>query len=167
MGRTRLQLSGKASFRYFNPDGTLGWVCHRSNAVTLQGVDWLLNVNFNGLAPSPASYVGLINDAGFVESLQSDTHASHPGWSEWTGISSPTRPAWIPQAANGGLMGTSSASIFNITANGTLRGCFLSTIDAVGSLAAGYLYNTVITLAGLSVSSGGVLYVTPSVRLGE
>lgn len=162
-----LSLSGSASLRYTRPDGTPGWRVNLPNSVTDEGIDWLLNVGFAGLAQSPQLYLGVIDEAGYTGVDPSDTHTSHPGWSEWTAVASVNRPIWIPMAANGGLMGTVSPTIVNITADGQIRGCFLTTVIGVGSVAAGVLYNTVIALAGLDVESGGTLEITPSVRLGE
>lgn len=164
--RTALKLRGRAVLRYIRPDGRHGWTRWLPNGVTTSGVNWLLEVGFRGGTQSSALYCGLISNAGFSAVDISDTHTSHAGWSEWTGILQATRPAWVPQPANGGLMGTLAASQFDITADGTIRGCFLSTIDVLGSVAAGTLYNTVAAVAGLPVEIGGTLSVRPSVRIG-
>lgn len=153
--------------RYTKPDGTHGWRCNLPNGVTLQGVNWLLEVGFRAGTPSPALYLGLITNSGYLAVSPADTHQVHAGWSEWTALSSGTRPTWLPSAANGGLMGSTGPVAFNITADGSVRGAFLSTVNTVGSVGAGFLYNTIVALTGLTVANGGTVEVVPSIRIGE
>lgn len=166
--KTNLALRGRALLWYWKPDGTHGWRVNVPNMVTYEGCNWLLNVNFRGTIPSPVIYLGIITNTLYTGVANTDTYASHPGWSEWTALSSATRPSFLVTApANGGLLTGSSPSTLNITADGQVRGCFLSTASGVGTITGGILYNTVVALTGLTVENGGVLQVTPSIRIGE
>lgn len=164
--RTALRLRGRAVLRYIRPDGRHGWTRWLRNGVTWEGVNWLLEVGFRAGTQSPELYCGLITNAGFSAVDINDTHMSHAGWSEFTGYLEGARVAWQPQAANGGLMGTLASAQFNISVAGEIRGCFLATVDTLGSVGAGTLYNTVQAVSGLPVDIGGTLSVRPSVRIG-
>lgn len=160
-------ISGHAAVCYWNPDGSIGWTGLWQNGVTYEGVNWLLNTAFEGL-PQPAAIYGLLIDQGGYTGVDPlDTHSSHPGWSEYAGISNPTRPIWTPSAPSAGLMGTGTSARFYISADGQIRGASLTTISGIGSLAAGVLYNTAVAVAAYDVASGGVLDVSFSVRLRE
>lgn len=159
-------LAGLAILYYQRPDGSHGWTCTVRNGVKIEGCNWLLNTYFRNGPVSPLIYAGLVANAGYVSQSVTDRHDSHSGWNEWAALNSPTRPVWTPGAANGGLMGTSNPARFVFTSAGSIRGAFLSTISQVGSVAAGVLYNTAITRAGLAVEDGGQLDVTFAVRLG-
>lgn len=166
--RTAIAIRGRALMHYFKPDGTHGWRVNVPNMVTYQGCNWLLDVAFRAATQSPTIYLGLITNNLYSSVVNTDTLASHPGWSEWTALAAGTRPAFaVATGANGGLLTGSTPSTFNLTADGQIRGCFLTTAAAVGSTSGGILYNTVVALTGLTVASGGTLQVTPFVRIGE
>lgn len=166
--KTNLALRGRALLWYWKPNGQHGWRLNIPNMVTYEGCNWLLDVGFRSQAPSPALYVGLITESLYTGVVNTDTYASHPGWSEWTALSSGTRPSFlVTTPANGGLLTGSSPSTFNIAADGQVRGCFLSTASGVGTVTGGILYNTIVALTGLDVENGGTLQVTPSVRITE
>lgn len=161
-----LSIEGLAILAYRRPDGSFGWKRVARNGVTMGGVDWLQESGFRAGAQAVNIYAGLINESGFTGiDNTNDTHASHPGWVEWTSLASLTRPTWVASAPNGGLLGTSSPAVFSISADGQIRGAFLTTIANVGSVAAGVLYNTAVLLAGLDVEAGGTIDVSFAVRL--
>lgn len=165
--QTRIKFSGHAVFAYRRPDGSHGWNRIVRNGVTMAGVTWLLETNFRLGPPSVNVYAGLIAELGFTGvDNTNDTHASHPGWVEWTSLASAVRPVWLASPANGGLLGTLTPATFNITSDGFIRGAFLTTGANVGSTDPSFvLYNTVVALAGLEVEAGGSLDVSFAVRL--
>lgn len=165
--RTKVPLSGSAVYFYRRPDGTHGWTRHARNGVTTEGCNWLLETCFRALPQSSLIYAGLITEAGFVTQAVTDTHASHPGWSEWTAINVATRPTWTATPPTGGVIGTLAPASFTITTAGEIRGAFLSTVAAVGSVAAGVLYNTAIAISPMAVEVGGVLDVFFTVRIAQ
>lgn len=161
-----IPIVGHAVLHYTKPDGKVGWVRTIRNGVTIEGCNWILNTEFRGGPQSTTIYAGLINNASYSSVSPNDQHASHPGWTELASITVATRPIWVPQPASGGILGTLTAPSFTFTANGFIRGAFLSNIAAVGSTAAGILYNTAVAIAPLAVASGGTLNISFNVRIG-
>lgn len=164
--RHRVPITGHAVLMYRRPDGSIGWTRTLRNAVTTEGCNWLLTTNFLGGSVAAAIYGGLIDGAGYTGVNAADTHQSHPGWSEYAALDSLTRPIWTASAANAGLLGTVVPCRFNFTAAGSIQGAFLATVADVGSVAAGTLYNTVVSLTPFDVEAGGQLDVSFAVRLG-
>lgn len=69
-------------------------------------------------------YIGLIA-AAMVED-PTDTMGSHAGWSEYTGYTEGTRPAWNKGSPSGGqISNTSSKAQFTVPAGPVLTGAFL------------------------------------------
>mgnify|MGYP006946113478 CR=1 FL=1 len=164
--RLRVPITGHAVLVYRRPDGSFGWTRTLRNGVTVQGCDWLLTTGFLGGTVPAAIYGGLIDGSGFTAVSGSDTHMSHPGWSEYAALDSLTRPLWTPLPANGGLLGTQVPARFIFSADGSVKGAFLTTVADVGSVAAGTLYNTVEAATAFDVEAGGQLDVSFAVRLG-
>ena len=165
--QTISKIAGIFNFDYRDPKSRKrDWAFFVRNGVTTEGVNYLLNAGFRGGAVQPNWYLGLIDNAGFSLLDPGDTHASHTGWGEYTGIFLSSRPAWnILTAASGGILASSSPSIFQITANGSVRGALVASQMAVGTGAGAVLYSTGAMSAGMSVSAGGTLSVTYSGQL--
>lgn len=127
-----------------------------SNGITQQGLNHALLKHFNPSLQAQTWYAGLIDDVGFTGISDSDTHASHSGWSELTSLASADR-ARIRMATP-----TSKVAIHSPLAVGEnaidllplvpgsshpaavkIRGVFMANIATVGS-----------------TSSGGVLWST-------
>ncbi|HUR53504.1 MAG TPA: hypothetical protein VMZ71_05215 [Gemmataceae bacterium] len=142
------------------------WAFYFHNGVTTEGVNYLLNAAFRGGSQQPNWFLGLIDDAGFSALAAADTHALHSGWGEYTGIFLSSRPAWnVLTAASGGIVPSSSVSVFQITAAGSVRGALVASQQAVGTGGGAVLYATGAMSAGMSVSVGGVLSVTYAAQL--
>lgn len=159
------RIRGDALLVYTNPDGTPGWSLHVTNGVCYEGLNWLLNTSFLGLAPVQATRVGIISDAGFTGVSSSDTHSNHPGWVEVAAIAGVNRPTWTPSVAGSGLLGTTTPASFTFTGNGNFRGVFLSSVAPIGSVAPGVLYNTAYAVTALPYAIAGTLDVSFTVRL--
>lgn len=160
-------IRGAFNFDYRDPKvRKRDWCFWVPNAVTTEGLNYLLNANFRGGTQQPNWFLGLIDNSGFSALDPGDTHTAHTGWGEYSGIFLSARPAWnVATAANSGQLTSSSPSIFSITANGSIRGAFVASRTLVGVGAGAVLYSTGAMSAGMSVSSGGTLSVTYSGQL--
>lgn len=135
------------------------------NGVTTEGVTTLLGVGFGGVSPI-TPYVGLISESGYSAVAASDTHASHPGWNEWTNYSG-DRPAWDPATATGGGMATATPIQWVMSSGGQLRGAFIASQAAKGTGAGAIIYCTAVAAAALTVVLAQVITCTYTLTIGE
>jgi hypothetical protein len=108
---------------------------HFDNAVTTEGKNEGLNNIFKGVAGLPSWYLGLISSTGYTALAVTDTYAginlAANGWTEFAGYtdnlnagSATTRPVWNAGTVSAASLTSSSVSIFDITAAGTVKGLF-------------------------------------------
>lgn len=157
-----MSLAGRFRVWHRHPDRGLLWAADLGNGVTTQGATHLLNRAFRGAA-AQAWYLGVISAAGYSAVAAGDTHASHPGWAEYTGLTA-ARPAWpVAAAAQGGRLDSSATASVGVAASGSVRGVFLASRSPLGDASsAGVLYSTAVATASLAVTAGGILFVTYS-----
>jgi hypothetical protein len=127
------------------------------NLVVTEGRNLLLDNTFTAAASSVTWYV-FLKGSGTVAA--SDTMASHPGWTELTGYSESTRPAWTRNgAASGGNMSNSNSKAqFSITAGTTIYGAGLTSNNTKGGTT-GVLFGAGDFAASRAVLSGDTLLV--------
>jgi len=106
------------------------------NGISDQGKNYLLDAGFHGTAAYTTWYGGLIDLTGYSALADDDTYddinQAGNGWDEFTsytdgnnGDSAVTRPEWQNDAASGESITNSTTSIYDITANGTVKGIFI------------------------------------------
>lgn len=136
-------------------DGRLKWEEGIKNLVTTSGKNDALDKYLSGSAYTAAWYMGLIGASGFTTGPSAgDTAGAHPGWFEDVNYSQSSRPTASFAAAASGSKSLSTAALFSITANVTIKGCFLITNPAKGG-SVGVLYSAGLFSAGDKVVQAG------------
>ncbi|TXN67272.1 hypothetical protein [Methylobacterium sp. WL6] len=126
-----LQVKGAYSVVCRDAEGNIRWVEERDNIVVTLGKNFILDSALAGSGYTAAFYFGLVDGASAPTYNAADTMASHAGWTENTGYSNATRPAVSWNAAAGGAK-SSTGTVFNVSAQGTLAGVFLATVSTKG-----------------------------------
>lgn len=104
------------------------------NMSTIVGRNYMLDTAFKGATQDSSWFLGLIAAGEDVETLETDTSASHAGWTEFTSYTGGARKAWTSaSAAAGGRLGTATAATFTFNANGSIRGIFVAGTNVQGS----------------------------------
>lgn len=157
--------SGRYTVRCVGSDGTLKWSEEISNLVTTQGRNDALDKHLSGVGYTANWYVGLISATGYTSGPQAeDTAALHAGWLEEVGFSG-SRPAASFAAAATGTKSLATPSVFAITADVVVRGCFLSSSSTKGG-AGGVLYSAGLFSQGnKTIQNGDTLNVSYSASL--
>lgn len=143
----------------FDRDGTLKWEDEAHNLVVNTGLDDLLDKYFKGSAYTAAHFVGLTSGTPTIAA--GDTMASHAGWTEVTGYSQATRPAFTPGTVASQSVDNSAAKAeFSVNATITAGGLFLATNSTKGGTT-GTLYGAAAFSGGnKALGSGDTLQVT-------
>lgn len=132
------------------------------NGVTYEGVNRALDRMFNG-AGSLSWYGMLISNSGFVEVLNSDEMADHPGWSEFVGVSGTVRKQFTFGTAGGGVISSVGSISYLVTSAGSIKGVALASSQPLGNTG-GILYSTAIATSPLAVSPTNTIFASYTVR---
>lgn len=153
-------VGGRFHFEAYDADGKLAWSAEIPNGVKNTALNDVLNVYLRNGTPKAAWYMSLIDNSGFTALAAADTISSHAGWSEATGYSSSTRPAWSPGAASGQAVVNGTAVDFAMTGTATIKGAFIVSESTKGGTT-GLLYCTAAFIEGnQAVQNGYTLKVT-------
>jgi hypothetical protein len=146
-------------------DGKIKWTEEIENLVTTQGKNDALDKYLSGSAYTALWYLGLISAASYSNIVVGDTAASHAGWTESAAYTQANRPTASFSAASGGSKSLSSAAVFSINADVTIKGCFLIS-NNVKSGTTGILYSAGLFTGGDKVvQNGDTLNVSYSASL--
>lgn len=151
----RAEAHGHYVVECFGADGKLKWRDEIENLVTTVGKNDALDKYLSGSAYTAAWYLGLISATGYgAGPAVGDTGASHAGWTEDQGYSQASRPTAAWSAASAGSKSLSSAAVYSINANTTIKGCFLISNATKGGTT-GVLYSAGLFTAGDKVVQTG------------
>jgi hypothetical protein len=155
----QLPLRGAYYIEHRNSDGKLIGLYRVPNGIVDVGMNDLLDVHFGASSQHTAWYIGLIDNSGYTGVSNSDTLASHTGWTEATPYSG-NRVAWSVGSASSRSISNSSTADFSITSSATLKGIFV-TDQASGTT--GILWSTALFSSTVSVQNGDTLKITYTV----
>lgn len=143
----------------FGPDGKLKWTDDIHNIVVYAGLNDLLDKYLKGSSYTAAWYVGLTGSS--PTPANSDTMASHGGWTDDATYSNATRPALtLGTVASQSVDNSASKAVFNINGTATIGGAFVVS-NSTKSGTTGTLYGVgAFTGGNKSVGSGDTLNVT-------
>ena len=147
----------------YDKDGNLKWEDDFDNLVVNEGLDDLLQNQFNGSSYTATWYVGL-KESGAV--VAGDTMASHSNWSEITAYTTTggsgaaaLRPVAVLASASSQSVVTSTAAVFSINGTVCVAGGFIASKVTVGGNL-GVLYGAGDFTAIRSVIDGDVVNVS-------
>ncbi len=147
---------GTYTFECVAPDGTVRWRETIRNTVMTVGKNLALDTFLAGSAYTVTGpYLGLISSTSYSSINAADTMSSHAGWLEAGTANTPhysgTRKTAVWSAASSGSKSLSAALAFAITANGTIKGAFMT----YGSGAVNTIDDTNGTLLSAGLFTGG------------
>jgi len=157
--KTRLPLRGRYFIEHRNKDGKLIGLYRVPNGITDGGMEDLLDVAFGNDTQHALWYIGLIDNAGYSAVADSDTLASHAGWSENTDYTG-NRKNWAVGTASSRSISNGTTADFAINATATLKGIFV-TDQETGTT--GVLWSTALFSSTVSVQNGDTLKITYTV----
>lgn len=169
MAESGVGLGGRYRVWHRHPEFGLLWEADLANGVTVQGADHLLERCFRG-GVGLTWRLGIVAEAGYTGVADTDTYATHAGWSEYTGAGQLVgfllhRAVWTANPAQGGRMDSAGVVHIPVVSSGSVRGVFLCDRIQVGDVVpTGTLYSTAVAGAGLAVVAGGTIYVTYTLR---
>lgn len=156
-----LDYKGVFHCRLFDPDGNLIDEWESPNGTTILGKNDMLNAYFGGTTQTSTWYIGLIDNTGSPSLSESDTLASHAGWTEITSYTG-DRKEWVDATAASKVKGTTTKAAFVANADFTAYGAFLCAA-ATGTSA--LLFNTSAFSSPKAITNGSTLEVSFSAQL--
>ncbi len=166
--------TGRFTVWFVDSCGVEQWREEFDNLVTTVGKNLALDTYLAGSAYTVTGpFLGLISSVSYSGVAIGDTMTSHAGWTEAGNANAPhysgSRPTTVWNAAAAGSKSLTSALVFSITSNGTVKGGFLvygsgasATIDNTG----GTLYSAGLFTSGdQPVTTGGTLNCTYTANL--
>lgn len=158
----RMSLKGRFHVQHFDSEGRLKGVYRVPNGIVDEGINHILETEFNGGTPITTWYMGLVNNAGFSAFANADTMASHAGWTETAAYAEANRPEWTAGTAASRSITNASTVDFSINATVTIRGIFI-TSNSTKSGSTGVLWATAAFASNVSATNGDTLKVTYTV----
>lgn len=162
MMKDKIGVRGRYKIQCFDKAGKFKWERDLPNGIVDEGIEYLLDGGFNGGAQISTWYMGLIDNSGFSALANSDTMASHSGWSESTAYTEANRPEWTAGAASSRAVTNSASVDVSINATVTIRGIFIAS-NNTKSGTTGTLWSTAAFGTNASAASGDTLKVTYTV----
>lgn len=160
--KQKTKLQGRFQVQHLNRKGEVVNEFEVPNGIVDEGLNHILDTQFNGGTPVDPWYIGLISNAAFSSLSNSDTMASHSGWAETSAYTEANRPEWTAGAASGRSVTNGTAIDFSINATVSINGIFI-TSNNTKSGTAGVLWSTASFASPISAENGDTLKVTYTV----
>jgi hypothetical protein len=154
-------LRGRWHITHRNKSGLLIAEYDIKNAISDEGINYLLDAGFNAVAALNPWYIGLIDSTGFTAIAGTDTMASHAGWAELTAYSNATRPTWTSGSAATRVITNATAVDFTMNATNTVKGLFITSNNVKGGTT-GKLWSAALFGTATLVNNTDVLAATYS-----
>lgn len=156
-----VRLAGKFHIDHYRNDKLID-TFEFDNAIVDEGLNHILDVEFNSEVQEAAWYIGLVGNSGWTAFNLADTMASHAGWAECVDYTEVSRPAWTVGAAASRAVTNAVTVDFNINATKTLKGIFVCSDNTKGG-AVGILWAEGAFTSTVSVENGDIFKVTYTV----
>lgn len=126
---SKAKLGGFFTYECFDKNGKLKWGGVSHNAITYQGLRYLLDIMFGGVTPESAWYIGIYT--AYVGSVLDLTgmDIGGPNLTEFTAYTG-TRKLYTGVRSGQTWDNALNKAQFPITNNGTIKGAFLCSDDA-------------------------------------
>lgn len=154
-----MALRGFYNVKHFDKAGNLKGTYEFPNGIVDEGLNHLLDTQFNGGTAVDPWYVGLVNNAGFSAFANADTMASHAGWAETSAYGEATRVEWTAGAAASRSVTNAVTLDFSINATVTIKGIFVTSVSTKGGTT-GVLWSTAAFTSTIAAENGDTLKVT-------
>ena len=161
-GSQGMGLKGRFRIEHFDKEGKLKAVYRVPNGIVDVGLNKILDDMFDGGTQSTTWYIGLVDNSGWTAFSNSDTMASHSGWSESTAYTQTARPEWTAGTPSSRSITNASTVDFSINASVTLKGIFIVD-NSTKSGTSGVLWSTAAFASTVSATSGDTLKITYTV----
>lgn len=132
------------------------------NGIVDEGLNHILETEFNAGTPITTWYIGLIDNAAFSALANADVMSSHAGWAENSDYDEATRPEWTAGTAATRQITNASTVDFSINDTNTIKGIFIVSNNTKGGTT-GVLWATAAFGSNVSVQNGDTLKITYTV----
>jgi hypothetical protein len=159
------KVRGHFTVQHLDKNGKLKGEYDMPNGITTEGMNHMLETEFNGGTPITTWYTALIDNAGFSALASTDTAAQiggSNGWSELTNYSEATRPEWTAGTAAARAITNAVTVDFSINATVSINGIFIVGANAK-SATTSTLWSTASFASAVSAVSGDTLKITYTV----
>ena len=158
-------VKGFYTVQHLDKNGELKGSYRLPNGIVTEGMNHMLETEFNGGTPITTWYTALINNSGFSALAPGDTAAEIDGTNSWTELqlyNEATRPEWTAGTAAARAITNAVTVDFSINATVSINGIFIVSSNTKGG-AAGTLWSTASFASAVSAVSGDTLKITYTV----
>jgi hypothetical protein len=171
-------LAGRFIVEHRDKSGTLLSTISNHNDITNEGLEYLLNLMFfddSAFRQITNWYIGLINNSGYTGVANTDTLASHTGWTAFSTWDESAKPEWAPetsyQITEGGLVKYNitnlTAKTFTMGGAAVLKGIYISSNSAKTSDTTGVLWSTGLFDSTIALNENDTLSIYYAVVAGR
>jgi hypothetical protein len=160
--KSESKVKGFFTVQHLDKNGELKGSYRLPNGIVDVGMNHMLETQFNGGTPITTWYTALIDNSGFSTLANSDTMASHAGWTALEDYTEATHPEWTAGTATGRAITNAATVDFSINATVSINGIFITSQSAKAT-ATGTLWSTASFASAVSAVNGDTLKITYTV----